>query len=182
MEDKHKQRAMDDQYLTIGVQYYVVARSASFGYLIPVAGNLFHHAIEMFLKFLLLKYYSPGWLWREFMHDLKKLWKEYKSRTNDASLAQYDDLISSLDKIEELRYPKKGYQFFIDFRKEYYSHSKGPIMKGMKEYRLNLEQIDQFVKELLMNRVNPDWIKNLLFHGDAKAQYEKDNLHIIYKQ
>lgn len=172
---------MDDQYLTIGFQYYVAARSTSFGYFIPVAGNLFHHAIEMFLKFLLLKHYSPEQLWTDFGHDLKKLWKEYKLRINNSDLNQYDKLIGSLNKIEDLRYPERGYQFFIDFRKEYYSHSKGPMMKGMKEYRLNLEQIDEFVKKLLVRHVTPEWIKNLLVHGDAKAQYERENLHIIYQ-
>ncbi|MBI2327880.1 pyridoxamine 5'-phosphate oxidase family protein [Candidatus Curtissbacteria bacterium] len=72
-------------------------------------------------------------------------------------------------------------KYNIDFRKEYYSHSKGPMMKGMKEYCLNLEQIDEFVKKLLIRHVTPGWIRNLVVHGDSKAQYERENLHIIYQ-
>lgn len=50
---------MENQYLSIAIQYYIAGRSAVFAGSMPVAGNLFHHAIEMFLKFLLLPHHSP---------------------------------------------------------------------------------------------------------------------------
>jgi len=49
---------MKDQYLTIAIQYYVAGRSASLANFMPVAGNLFHHAVEMLLKCFLLDSYS----------------------------------------------------------------------------------------------------------------------------
>ena len=38
------------QYFRFGTQYYVAGRYAALVWLIPVAGNLLHHAIEMYLK------------------------------------------------------------------------------------------------------------------------------------
>jgi len=173
---------LQDEYLKIAIQYYISARSSSFSYLIPVTGNLFHHSIEMFLKAFLLKKYSPKELQEDFRHNLKKLWKQFKSLVPEQDFDRYDSLINKLAKMEEIRYPSesKGYQFFIDFRKEYYSHSKGPAIKGMREYRLNLEEIDEFVYDLLLNKVSPGWFKSQLFLGDARNQYKRDNLHKIY--
>lgn len=174
----------NEEYLKIGVQYYLSARAASFAYLTPVAGNLFHHAIEMFFKFLLLDELTARQLKDKFGHNLLKLWKYYKIQQNDKKLNRNNSLVKKLNDFEELRYPTgKGYMIFIDFRRGYHSHVKQPSpVKMPKEYRLNLEEIDEFITIILKKTVNPDWIKNLLFHGNAKGLYEKDNLHKIYDE
>ena len=46
-----------------------------------------------------------------------------------------------------------------------------------EEYRLNLEQIDELVNIMLKGKVTEEWIKSLVFHGNAKEIYERDNLH-----
>ena len=40
----------DEEFMKLGVQYYVAARSAVMAKLLPVCGNLYHHSLEMFLK------------------------------------------------------------------------------------------------------------------------------------
>ena len=102
---------MESEYLRIAIQYYVAGRSAAFGGFMPVAGNLFHHAIEMLLKYSLLAHCSADQLRNKFRHHLKRLWKEFKSETGGTAFSQYDQIIAKLDKMEDLRYPKKGYAF-----------------------------------------------------------------------
>ena len=57
------------QFFVAGSQYYVAGRFAVFGWLNPVAGNLLHHAIEMYLKGGLSKTKSLKGL-RAFQHNL----------------------------------------------------------------------------------------------------------------
>src|SRR5258708_5472564 len=40
----------DAEFLTLGIQYYTAGRSAAWAGLMPVCGNLCHHAVEMLLK------------------------------------------------------------------------------------------------------------------------------------
>jgi hypothetical protein len=40
----------DEHFLSLGIQYYAAARLAVLAELSPVFGNLYHHAIEAFLK------------------------------------------------------------------------------------------------------------------------------------
>ena len=46
--DRHEWQAR--QFVAAGVQYYIAARGAALAGLMPVSGNLFHHAFEMLLK------------------------------------------------------------------------------------------------------------------------------------
>jgi hypothetical protein len=39
-----------EEFFKMAGQYYVVGRFAAFAGLIPITGNLLHHAVEMFLK------------------------------------------------------------------------------------------------------------------------------------
>jgi hypothetical protein len=169
---------METQYLGIAMQYYLAGRSAAMAALMPVCGNLFHHAVEMFLKYILVRAgYSQVQLRNYFRHHLKKLWREFKKIQNDPSLARFDKLISGLDKVDELRYPGKGYSFAIEFRKNDKTRASGPGMKGLHLYRFNLEQLDDLVTTLLTGRVTAGWIRILLKNKRAMAQYEEANLH-----
>jgi hypothetical protein len=70
----------------------------------PVAGNLFHHAIEMYLKGALSETNSIREL-KKFRHKLPSLWTAFKDQTNDIALNQFDATIEDLDRYEEIRYP-----------------------------------------------------------------------------
>ncbi|MBI3443048.1 hypothetical protein HY008_00050 [Candidatus Woesebacteria bacterium] len=132
----------------------------------------------MLLKFSLLEKFSPDHLKRHYGHNLEKLWSRYKGLRAEKSLSKYNSLIKKLNKFEDLRYPTlSGYSIFIDFRKQYYSYQKLPTNENNIEYRLNLEQIDEFVSILLKDKVTSGWVNGLLFQGNAKELYEKHNLH-----
>ena len=171
---------METEYLGIAIQYYVAGRSATFAGSIPVAGNLFHHAVEMLLKFFLLKHYSPMQLKQDFRHDLEKLWLEFKKIANESALGNFDKLVSALNEAEDLRFPEKGYVFIIELRKGSKPQASGPATKGLKQYHLNLEEIDQFVTALLSGRVTSGWIRNLLRARDARVQYKRENFHPFF--
>src|SRR5206468_4798728 len=100
---------MVDQYLRIGIQYYVTGRAAVFAGFIPLPGNLFHHAIEMLLKYFLGEKYTAEQFKDDFGHDLKKLWRHFKNHANDSALSRFDGVVSTLNRFEELRYPKTGF-------------------------------------------------------------------------
>ncbi|HEY7609974.1 MAG TPA: hypothetical protein VIF14_12135 [Alphaproteobacteria bacterium] len=170
-----------DQYLTIAIQYYVAGRTALIAHLGPVCGNILHHAAEMLLKFFLLKSHTPEELRDQFGHDLKKLWRAPKQQQKDAALARFDTTISTLNLIEDLRYPGNyGYVLMMDLQKGPRHYAKGPAVKGMTQHYVNLEDIDEFFTTLLSGRVTPEWVRGLLLKPEAKSQYADQNKHPFF--
>src|SRR5256885_6561596 len=107
---KPKTQPVEDAIHTFfqcGSQYYVAGRWGMFAGLMPVAGNLHHHAIEMLLKGALSKTMSLEDLRFKLGHGLPKIWKRFKKQTNDASLGAFDKVIKELSKFEDIRYPDK---------------------------------------------------------------------------
>ncbi len=119
----------------------------------------------------------PYWQRGRFGHDLKKLWRAFKQVSNDPALAKFDGLISAVNKFEDLRYPRKGYVFSISLQKGTRPSSSGSATKGLRQYHLNLEEIDEFVRFLLTGQVTSEWIRSLLVENDAKSEYSRENLH-----
>ena len=91
--------------LNSGVNYYVAGRYALFARLTPTAGNLLHHAIEMFLKGALGKTGKSLEELEELRYKLPKIWNEFKTNFPEHSLDAFDPLICELHKFEEIRYP-----------------------------------------------------------------------------
>ena len=104
-----------------GVQYYVAARYSAWSGL-WVCGNLYHHALEMFLKSGLSQIRSLPEL-KKFQHKLVNIWNAFKADF-PAALSQFDKTITELADFEEIRYPdevlKNGAQIIIDY------HRQGP--------------------------------------------------------
>jgi hypothetical protein len=92
------------EFFHLGTQYYAAGRFAASAQLMPVAANLLHHAVEMYLKGALAKYLTLTEL-TDLNHFLVKAWDEFKQRANATSLAGFDAAIVELDKFEKLRYP-----------------------------------------------------------------------------
>jgi hypothetical protein len=170
----------DPQYLAIGIQYYIAGRSATFAGLIPVTGNLFHHAVEMFLKYFLLKSHPRSKLKYQFRHSLPKLWRAFKKIANEPSLNKFNGLVSALDKVEGLRYPTGSYIFTLSVTKDENSPASGPGVIGFEQYNFSLEEIDEFVTAILKGRVAPGWISALLVKDEAKSQYLRENQHPFF--
>lgn len=105
-----------EAFFDLGVQYYVLGRSAVFAQLPPVCGSLLHHAVEMFLKGALA--HRGLQELKNVGHRLWNLWELGKAHYLDASLDRFDCVVTGLDKFEEIRYPDKalatGMQIYIE--------------------------------------------------------------------
>jgi len=95
----------DDLFMQNACQYYATARFAMRAGCAPVCGNLFHHAVEMFLKVALAQRRELSDLER-MRHELKeKLWPAFKEDFPNPHLSQHDKTIACVDKFEDIRYP-----------------------------------------------------------------------------
>src|SRR5437764_1206031 len=99
-------RGADEEFLRLGVQYYIAGRSAFMAGLVPVCGNLFHHAVELLLKAKLSRTRMLGELsQRPYGHNLRLRWSALKAGFPNEVLGQLDDPIAALDRFENIRYP-----------------------------------------------------------------------------
>jgi hypothetical protein len=160
-------------FFGLGVHYYVTARFAVFAQFNPVCGNLFHHAIEMFLK---------GGLAHLGLVELKRLghklpaaWSAFKG--GDVSLDRFDSVIGELDKFESIRYPdlvlEKGMLSYIALQAPAVI-APSSVMPSVSTYQLAVAQIDQLVKAIFQKAsVNPRFFTNS-FNAVASAYFEKE--------
>ena len=128
-----------------------------------------------------MEHYSADQLWDQFRHNLEKLWKAFKPACGGEALGAFDQVIVELDKMEELRYPgEKGYAFSFGLVKESGTRVSGRAMKGLRQYPLSLEDIDELVCAVLTGRVTPGWVAGLIPGREGRAQYEKENRHRFF--
>jgi hypothetical protein len=95
---------LDHQYVSLGIQYYLLARVGSQFPFNPASGNLYHLGFELLFKSYLRNKYSNDELQTKFSHNLVKLWGELKSELSEIELSQYDSVVKNLDSWEKVRY------------------------------------------------------------------------------
>lgn len=172
-------------YYDRALHYYIAARHAFFCKFFPLSGNLAHHAIEMLLHSGLAKNYEYSELKAKYSkHDLMSMWVEFKGLYPQSKLSKYDKLVSKYNKWKDIRYPKHSKfdtVIVFDMKKEAESKLLGPKYRKASEYRLNLEELDEFFQEIsLLTGINPDFVKIALFSEDAKNSYRRDNHHRLW--
>jgi hypothetical protein len=178
-----------DIFFSNGTQYYAAGRYAAFAGLIPITGNLLHHAVENYLKGGLSKAKTSGKL-KALGHNLPAIWRAFKVQVNDASLARFDIVISTLHDFEDIRYPDSvvanGMNCTIDITK---AGAAGAVALEAKlsatsaaakpkepNYSLCLEEIDELVAALFVAASrNPKAYLGSMFKPEAKAYLIKDN-------
>jgi hypothetical protein len=155
-EDKTALRVL---YFTSALHYHAVARYAFFSGFIPVCGNLFHHAIEMYLKGYFCE--STDEDERKAMgHNLKKIWRRFKRDASDASLNRFDSVISDLDEHEGIRYPEKIAKLGMT---GYITLTKGSVTEGvltdkqpLPHYEITVDELDALSREIVAKSpINP---------------------------
>jgi hypothetical protein len=151
-------RSARSVFLT-ATQYYAAARFAVLAGLNPVLGNLFHHAIEMYIKGHLSESMSLSDL-RKFGHNVVKLWNEFKASVNDPALDRFDGLIGAVAAFEELRYPDSvlanGMSSRVLFRRSTEPLPRIETPKGMPKYEICVEEIDELIAAIFKAaQVNP---------------------------
>jgi len=161
-----------------GTYYYVCGRSAELSGLSPVYGNLFHHALELLLKADLIRHGVPLLKVRAFGHNLGRLWKRFKKRTGDKSLAQYDPLIRELNRFQSIRYPEQRGGMTIATsivpgqRATMWSDTPLP-----PHYEINLGEMDELVMRVVKAvEVNPTSLRHHLLSEESKRILLEQNL------
>jgi hypothetical protein len=168
------------EFFRYGCQYYVVGQYGVFAGLIPVTGNLHHHAIEMLLKGALSKSMSLEDMKKKLSQQLDKIWDAFKAQTGDASLSRFDKVIEELNKFEDIRYPdellEKGASMMFDVAKAGAAMSS-VIGVSEPQYKFCLEEIDELVGEIFkIASRNPDaYLKSMMVRPDAQNYLQLDN-------
>jgi hypothetical protein len=146
------------EFFRLGSQYYIAGRYAVSAGLVPVAGNLLHHAIEMFLKGGLCANMTEAER-RQLGHKLVDNWRAFKTRFSAGDFGSFDAVIDSLDKFENIRYPesivRKGMGVIFQFGKATPIAISGSAVSVAK-FELFVGEIDALVKVIFdVSSVNP---------------------------
>jgi hypothetical protein len=182
-------------FFSLGMQYYVAARFSAFARFSPVCGNLFHHAIEMFLKGQLASKKSLADL-KDLGHRLGSLWGHFKQDVGDSALTRFDQTVTDLDAFESIRYPNQvlayGMQSFISIS---HRHTTGatwqpqivasgqqwsyqpPATQPRPEpiFQIVVKEIDELAWVVFeKSSVNPKFFTNSL-PAEAKEYLSKEN-------
>jgi len=175
-------RGLQQLYFDVALQYHVSARFAAISGLLPVSGNLFHHALEMYLKGYFCKDLNEAQL-RNLGHNLRKLWRRFKAEVADSSFNQFDNAIAQLDRFERIRYPEEierlGLRASIGFKKgdvavNTTSKSQEPT------YELTIDDLDALAKVIMeKSRTNPKFFTSRL-KGDTLTYLQQQNKAVIW--
>jgi hypothetical protein len=137
-----------DAFFSTATQYYVTGRCAVFAGLVPVSGNLLHHAVEMYLKGALSNSMTLKEL-KDLQHDLRKTWREFKTRHADPALRRFDDVVASLHRFEKLRYPDStltdGMLAEVGLKRPKRGERSKSPSRSEPRYELWLEDVDALV-------------------------------------
>ena len=94
----------EPEYFSYAIQFYVAARFSVSNRFTPVVGELFHHAIELYLKGVLTRT-MPYEDRMALKHRLNAIWREFKRATGAPGLERFDPTIRTLHRFSHLRYP-----------------------------------------------------------------------------
>jgi hypothetical protein len=146
--------------------------------LIPVAGNLLHHAVEMMLKGVLSVHYTPDQL-RHHLHRLPELWGSFKERHDTGQLSEYDQLITALHAFENIRYPDKiirnGATMSVGFGGTARANAGGALGAREPAYAVDVCEIDRLIATIFRTTsFNPAFFTGKLT-ADARGILGKGN-------
>ena len=167
------------RFAQLAFKYYVVGRTAALQQLIPVSGNLLHHAVEMSLKAALAASYSMSQL-KGLGHGLPKLWGAFVAAYPAAAIPRCEAAVNALHRFEHLRYPDSaladGAAMHLVLHRANVVPS-GPSLSGVPSYVLVLEDVDELQEAIFaaMN-LNPQFFSGSL-SVKAREYLLEHNLH-----
>lgn len=143
---------LKQMYFDLGVQYYAAGRCGVASWWNPVAANLMHHAVEMFLKGGLCPHITEADR-RNLGHNLSRIWEAFKAQYDPAGkLKHFDAFIAGLHKYEEVRYPENalrdGMGSYFQFGKQTTPISSSGAAASVPEYQLFVGEADAMVKAI----------------------------------
>jgi hypothetical protein len=166
-------------FARLAVQYFIAGRTAAIHRLIPVLGNLLHHAVEMSLKAALASSHTLAQL-KGLGHSLPKLWHAFVAAYPSADAPRYRAVIDDLHRFEELRYPDSilvnGAKMQLVLHRAHVG-PPSPSPSGVPSYLLVLEDVDE-LEEAIFSAMNlsPKFLSSSL-SAEAKDHLILHNLH-----
>jgi hypothetical protein len=142
-----------DTFCDFATQYYVAARLAARAGLVPIHGNLFHHAVEMYLKGALVGTLPVEDMKRKpYSHDLTAIWDRFKTKEADPALARFDPLVQKLQLFESIRYPDKIVNEGLVATVVWQAHHATTVSGSVRippKYEFIIEDVDNLMIEVL---------------------------------
>lgn len=176
---------LDHQFISLAIQYFLLARFGSQFPFNPVSGSLYHLFFELLLKSYLIKngFTASELASKEWGHKLSKLWEVFKEKVGDKNLKKYDLLVKNLDAWEKVRYISlkgknasrieivKGFagKLYLDEIEELNYASQ----EGFTLYTGDMDEL--FYTFFSTLRIPPEELLKVPDFVWGKAIYEKDN-------
>jgi HEPN domain-containing protein len=176
MDEIQDKERLQTEYVRSALHYYITARFATINALVPLAGNLAHHAVELFLKAALLKNTTEKERKDKLRHDLPNIWERYKALMNKAELNKFDQTIADLDKFEGIRYPERIMRLGMTLEAGFVRNPAPVQHAGMPRYELALEELDELVQLIFkLARLNPGFYTTMLYKEDGLRYLNNQN-------
>ena len=173
-------------FLDLAFGYYMTGRFALLNRLY-VGPNLMHHAVELLIKFTLLKDVpeaqrsaQTAQIGQTFGHNLNKLWERCKQHLAPTDLSRFDQVVADLDRWEKVRYggfPSPGSAV---------AKAIGPVRapastsRPVDVYVLGWDDVDDLISAIFAaGGINPKFVGTRYAHTELREWYEKDNQHVI---
>ena len=184
--DEEKQRAerLRAEYIELGFQYYMLGRCGVAALANPVAGNQFHHAVEMLLKGGLCTHMTEDERIK-LGHRLPRIWKKFKAQFDPSNqLARFDALVRNLHKYEDIRYPEKivqhGMQSSFQFGSGPPPKVSGKASGNVPTFHLAVGEVDALVKAICVAcSINPKFF-TARFQPPGSICLRRDNAEDLF--
>jgi len=168
------------RFADLATQYYVGARMAAKTRLVPIHGNLFHHAVELYLKAALVGTIPVEQMSkRPFSHDLRELWRAFRTKEDTPALDRFDRTVQALHDFESIRYPDKIVDQGMIATVAWKSGDAGPVTGPVQmppTYHFVIEEVDRLIIEILRRAsVNPKFFSVRFNHPIAREALAYEN-------
>lgn len=176
-----------NHFLDLAFGYYMAGRFALLNRL-DVGPNLLHHAVELLIKFTLLKDLpeaqrsaAAAQLKATCGHRLDRLSERYKDYVAPTDLSRFDQVVADLDPWEKVRYggfPSAGSGV---------AKSNGPVRwasvstsRPVDLYVLGWDDVDGLITAIFAaSGINPKSVGTRYTDTELREWYEKDNQHVM---
>jgi hypothetical protein len=171
-------------FLELGFGYYMTGRFAAINGLF-IAPNLMHHAVELLIKYTLVKDVPESQRsdetaeLRKYGHRLNRLWKRYKKHVAPTDMSRFDRLISDLDRWENIRYG--GFPVGTSVAKGM-TLVRAPVQtsRGKDIYVFSLDEVDELIAAIFAaSGINPAAVRSGCSHTELPEWYKRHNAYIM---
>ena len=166
--------AAQRHFVSLGLQYYAIGREAALLQLMPVAGNLLHHAVEMVLKALLVTDLHLDGL-KKLGHNIEAVWEGAVTRHPTLGSERRNQTITELHRFESLRYPDRMITEGAAIRLSLFAPAPERSETTVPFYELVLEDVDELFQAIFKaTGLNPRFFLGI-YRERASAALREQN-------